>query len=167
MLEICLEPHFLLPEFAHASPVLPDRAVLVASPPFASWSWLMSPPSAELLLFDSDVDVAFEFPDVALPDVSLSSSPPELLLAALLAASALPEEAFELLLFEALPLLDTLALLCPPLPPHADAEASPEFPDLAVVSPSLLPLPLELAVALPVGPEVAELVASPPLASWF
>jgi len=148
--------------------VLPERAVLVASPPLASWSWLMSPPSDELLLVAVAFEVESAVPDVAEPFESPSSPPPVVLLSAELLLPASPDVAFELLLFEALPLSEILAALWPPLPPVAEAVASPEFPDLAVVSPSFssLPPPLEDAVALPVGPEVALLVASPPLASW-
>lgn len=68
----------------------------------------------------------------------------------------------------ALPLLLTEALLCPPLPPAESADALPDLPVVAVQSPSPLPFFLfeeQSAVALPVFPEVAELSASPPLAS--
>jgi hypothetical protein len=95
----------------------------------------------------SDDDVAS--PDVAVPEVSPSLSPPELLFEAELSLLASPPVASELLLLLALPLLDTLASLWPPFPPLAEELASPEFPDCAVVSPSP-PEPPESAVALPV-----------------
>jgi len=160
------EEHDLPAEAAQASPVLPERAVLFASPPLASWSWLMSPPSAELLLVAVASAEELALPDVAEPFESPSSPPPVVLLSAELLLRASPDVASVLLLFEAFPLPATCAWLWPPLPPLADASASPELPERAVVSPSSSPPPLELAVALPVGPVVAVLAALPPLASW-
>jgi len=127
----------------------------------------MSPPSDELSLLDVALDDECAPPEVAEPVESPSSPPPVVLLFAELLLLASPDVAFELLLFDALPLSDTPAVLWPPFPPVADAVASPELPDVALVVPLSPPPPLELAVALPVGPEVAELLASPPLASWF
>jgi len=127
----------------------------------------MSPPSDELSLLDVALDDECAPPEVAEPVESPSSPPPVVLLFAELSLLASPDVAFELLLFDALPLSDTPAVLWPPLPPVVDAVASPELPDVALVVPLSPPPLLELAVALPVGPEVAELLASPPLASWF
>lgn len=160
-------PPFVLSQFplellvyASAHPVLPERAVLVASPPSASWFCVTSPPSAELSLFDVVVELDLAFPDVAEPDGSCS--PDDVVFFASLCASEPPPLALDVLLFEALPLSSTLASLRPPLPPLALAFASPESPDSALAS----PLP-ELADAPPVPPDVAVLVASPPFASWF
>jgi hypothetical protein len=170
-------------QYAVAGPVSPEVALLVASPPLASWFWVMSPPSDVLSLFDVTSFVDVELPEVALPEVSPSSSPPpELLLVASLPLFESPPVASELLLLDALPLPDTLASLVPPLPPCADDSASPDLPDFAVTpesSPLLEPLldapltclqslpaaELEDASAHPVVPDVAWLEASPPLAS--
>jgi hypothetical protein len=76
-----------------------------------------------------------------------------------------PPEAFELLLFVALPLPLTLALFEPPFPPFAEEDALPELPEVAEVSPP--PEPVLVAVALPVLPEEAALLALPPLACWL
>jgi hypothetical protein len=137
---------------AHAVPVLPDRAVLVALPPFASWCWVTSPPSASESLCEVVVEEALDEPDVAFPEGSPESSSPVLLVEfdAELLPCADPPEAFELLLFVALPLSETLALFEPPLPPCAVASASPELPVRADESPPEL-----VEVALPVFPEVA------------
>lgn len=151
-----------LPElFADALPVLPDPAVLVASPPLASWFWVTSPPSALELLFDVVLEEAVDEPEVALPEGS-PEPPPELdVFFAELSPDAEPPVAFELLLFVALPLPETLALFEPPLPPCEAALALPESPEVAEASPPEL-----VAVAPPVLPEEAVLVASPPFASW-
>jgi hypothetical protein len=109
------------------------------------------------------VEEALDEPDFAFPEGSPESSSPVLLVEfdAELLPCADPPEAFELLLFVALPLSETLALFEPPLPPCAVALASPELPERADESPPEL-----VEVALPVSPEVALLVALPPLAFW-
>ncbi len=147
--------------------MLPDRDVLLASPPFASWFWVTSPPLELESLFAVAVEEALDLPEVALPEVSPESSPLEPLdvFDAELLPDAEPPEAFELLLFVALPLPETLALFEPPFPPFAELVALPELPEVAEVSP-LPPEPVEVEFAFPVLPEVAELSALPPLASW-
>jgi hypothetical protein len=128
----------------------------------------MSPPWELLSLFDVVSELESALSDEAVPVVSPSSPEPCELLLAELDALESPPEALELLLFVEFPLPDTLASLEPPFPPADDAFASPELPEVAVVSPPP-PFPVyELfAVASPVLPDVELLVASPPFASWF
>jgi hypothetical protein len=123
----------------------------------------MSPPWELESLFDVVSEEAVDEPDVALPEVFPESSPPEPLdvFDAELLPCAEPPEAFELLLFVALPLPETFALFEPPLPPCEEASALPELPEVADESPPEL-----VEEALPVVPEVAWLVASPPFADW-
>jgi hypothetical protein len=148
--------------------VLPERAVLVASPPLASWSCDTSPPCALESFVAVEEEEAVELPECAVPEVSPESSSPEPfeVFFAELSPDAEPPEAVELLLFVALPLPETLALFEPPFPPFAELCALPELPEVAEVSP-LPPEPADVAVAPPVEPEVALLVALPPFASWF
>jgi hypothetical protein len=114
-------------------------------------------------LFAVVVEEALDSPEVAWPEVSPELSPLEPLdvFFAELLPCAEPPEAFELLLFVALPLFETLALFEPPLPPCEEAWALPELPEVADESPPEL-----VELALPVLPEVAVLVASPPFALW-
>jgi len=87
-------------------------------------------------------------------------------LLAVLLASAPPPWALALLLLLALPLSLASASFVPPLPPVELALASPELPEVAVVSPPTPPPPESVAVAAPVLPVPAVLLALPPLASW-
>jgi len=157
-----------VPEYvAVASPVLPERAVLFASPPLASWSCDTSPPSALELFVARASEEAVELPERAEPEVSPESSSPEpfeVFFADVLPDES-PPEAVELLLFVALPLPETLAVFEPPFPPRAELDVLPELPEVAEVSPP--PEPADVAVAPPVEPEVALLVALPPFADWF
>ncbi|MBV8301913.1 MAG: hypothetical protein JOY68_08315 [Candidatus Dormibacteraeota bacterium] len=114
----------------------------------------------ELLLLSADVcELAEE-----LPEVALSLPPPLPLLDAELLEDVLPPVAVAPLLFDALPLFDTVCVEFPPLPPVALLVALPEFPELAVdeLDPSLDEL---LELALPELPVAAWLPALPPLES--
>jgi hypothetical protein len=82
---------------------------------FPCWFWFTLPPVADELLLEVALDSAVELPDVALPPVlepdPFLLPPPELLefaLAPPVLPLAPPEEALELLLFDAFPLPETL-----------------------------------------------------------
>lgn len=142
--------------------MLPVKAPLEASPPLESSSWFSSTlPSAPLPFSALVHELALELPDFA---VWLPPPDPELLAELLLLVP--PPVAVAPLLFEALPLPETVCVELPPFPPVAELFALPEFPEVALEA--LDPLLEELLdLALPVLPEPAQLSALPPLESLY